>query len=83
MFAFMQHKTRLMNHILKILSLSDVELTCSCSWSLTSTYAVTKAEAKKMHEKHVYGDFVYEWEKTHSISKAPSFSSWKANYKNT
>lgn len=31
--------------------------------------------------KEEYEHFVYEWNKTHSISKAPSFTSWKKFYK--
>ena len=69
-------------HTLKIISLDDVQLQCTCGWSMVSTYAVTKAEAKKLHDKHVYQDFVYDWGQTHGISKAPSFTSWKQNYKN-
>lgn len=69
-------------HILIIESLSDLQLKCSCGWSIVSTYGVTKGEAKKIHQKHIYQDFTYEWRKTHSISPAPSFTSWKANHKN-
>ncbi len=71
-----------MKHELTIISLSDVQLKCSCSWNMLSTYAITKAEAKKEFEKHCYSDFKFFWEKDHSISKVPSFTSWKANYKN-
>jgi len=31
--------------------------------------------------KAQYAVFVAEWNATHSISKAPSFTSWKANYR--
>lgn len=71
-----------MKHELKIIALSDCQLECSCSWRYTFTGSVTKTEAKKIYLQHIYRDFVFEWEKTHSISKAPSFSSWKINYYN-
>jgi hypothetical protein len=34
-----------------------------------------------LRKKAEYEAFVNEWNKTHSISKAPSFSSWKQNYR--
>lgn len=58
-------------------------MSCTCSWKYVTTGAMTRAQMKKEYEKHIYRDFVNEWGKTHSISKAPSFTSWKANYKAT
>lgn len=37
---------------------------------------------KKEIERIRYNIFVVEWNKNHKISKAPSLSSWKDNYKN-
>ena len=37
---------------------------------------------KKEIERIRYDMFVVEWNKKHTISKAPSFTSWKKNYKN-
>ena len=37
---------------------------------------------KRENELAPYNIFVKNWNATHSLSKVPSFSSWKANYKN-
>lgn len=37
---------------------------------------------KQEQLKAEYQAFVIQWNATHSISKAPSFTSWKANYRN-
>lgn len=39
---------------------------------------MTKKEIQRIR----YDMFVVEWNKTHSISKAPSFTSWRQNYAN-
>lgn len=70
-----------MEHKLTIVSLSDAHLTCVCSWTLKFTGEMTKSEAKKEYDKHEYNSFRYEWEKTHSMSPAPSLTSWKRNYR--
>jgi len=37
---------------------------------------------KQEQLKAEYQNFVIQWNITYSISKAPSFTSWKANYRN-
>lgn len=36
---------------------------------------------KRENEIAKYQTFVKEWDSTHSLSRAPSFTSWKTNYK--
>lgn len=70
-----------MTHLLTITELNTGHLRCVCGWDQKQYSPITKSEATKELLRHQYNDFVYEWDKTHSISKAPSFSSWKANYR--
>lgn len=44
---------------------------------------LANAERNIQHNKlkAQYAEFVKEWNATHSISKAPSFTSWKQNYR--
>ena len=37
---------------------------------------------KKYDFKNQYDLFIIEWKSTHTISPAPSFTSWKNNYRN-
>lgn len=70
------------DHELIVCSLNDLVMNCKCGWSIVSTGEWTKKEAQKEYYKHIYNSFVYKWRKEHSISPAPSFTSWKRYYKN-
>lgn len=41
-----------------------------------------KKATSLVNEGRNYNDFIHEWEKMHSLSPVPSFSSWKKDYKN-